>query len=455
MLFFQVAFSQSNFYTFSGDADLGVDYIGFASAGMHYIGSRGDTVYVIWSKSHTYCQKSTDGGQTFGSPVQVNSTPDGVNPSMKVGSGGVVYVAYQHSADIYFTKSSDGGATFTAGVKVNDDTNPQIGQEIPAIAVNNKGHIFIAWRDQRTAPGEPHRAVFAAASYDGGQTFTANVQINDSSSPAGNLDIAADDLGDVHVAWGSIILPNKGVIYVTSSNDSGQTFPWRTLATSPPLDSTGTSASTPSLAMGNGVLGLSWGDWRYGRSNIRFALSQDRGQTFSPSVVVDSSSDGVLEPSLFWRNGLFYAVWPGTDTLPTYENHIYFSYSPDGGSSFVPFIDVVTVDTNLASHNGGSISVNDSGKVFVVWADSRYDPWFQENWHLFVAVGTAASIKGDLNLDGMISPVDVVFELNAVFLGRPFPAPFQNGDGNCDGRLTPADMVLLLNAVFLNTQFLC
>ncbi len=135
-----VAFSQpANLYTFSGDVDLGVDYIGFGSSGLHYIGSRGDTVYVVWSKSHTYCQKSTDGGQTFGLPVRVNSTPDGVNPSMKVDTAGFVYVAYQHNGDIYFTKSTDGTANFTPAVRVTDDTLVQGAQGLPAIAVNNKG----------------------------------------------------------------------------------------------------------------------------------------------------------------------------------------------------------------------------------------------------------------------------------------------------------------------------
>jgi hypothetical protein len=459
LIFASLSISQpANVYTFSGDVDLGEDFIGFVSSGLHYIASRGDTVYVIWSKGHTYCQKSTDGGQSFGLPVRVNSTPDGVNPSMKLGTADIVYVAFQHYGDIYFSKSLDGGITFISGVKVNDDTIPEIGQQIPGIAVNNKGHIFIVWRDQRTAPGEPHRAVFASASYDGGQTFTPNVQINDSSTVAGNADIAADDSGNVYVAWESFIPPATGIVYLTRSSDSGQTFPWRTLVTDPPGDSTPVDASVPSIAVGNGTLGIAWEDWRYDRFSIRFSVSNDLGQTFSPSLVVDSGSNNLQSPSLFWQNGIFYVVWRAGHPRPSDSvivDHIYFSYSPNQGQSFVPYVDVITVDTNQAAHNGGSISVNEQGKAFVVWADNRYDPTFQLNWHLFVTVGTPSAMKGDLNLDGVLSPADVVLELNAVFLGLPFPAPFESGDGNCDGRLSSADMILLLNATFTGSPFPC
>ncbi len=185
LLFSGAVFSQSNLYTFPGpDVDLGQG--GTSSSGFHYIGGRGDTVYVLRVSGGVYCHKSTDVGQSFSPGVLVNSTPAGFHPSLKVDTAGVIYVAYQSGdADIYFTKSTDGGQSFIPAVKVNDDTIPQVGQEKPAIAVNNKGQIFVVWRDQRTAPGQPHKAVFASASYDGGLNFTPNVQINDSMTPMG------------------------------------------------------------------------------------------------------------------------------------------------------------------------------------------------------------------------------------------------------------------------------
>jgi len=67
----------------------------------------------------------------------------------------------------------------------------------------------------------------------------------------------------------------------------------------------------------------------------------------------------------------------------------------------------------------------------------------------------APLILGDLNGDEEITVVDVVLELNKVFLELAFPAPAEAGDTNCDGSFTPADVVLLLNRTFLFTPFPC
>ncbi len=470
LLLFGVAFSQSpNIYTFSGDVEItdappndGTAF-GLFSSGQHFAASRGDTVYVVWHESrertsplgiHVFLAKSTDGGQSFGPNVVV--APGG-NPSMKMDENGIIYIAYQSLAgDIYFTKSTDGGNTFTPGVKVNDDTNPEIGQENPAIAVNSKGQIFIAWRDQRTAPGQPHRAVFAAASYDSGMTFTQNIQINDSTTPlGGDIDVGAGDSGRVYVAW----KPNDRRIFLSRSDDSGQTFPLRTVATDLPADSTIAGSGSPSIAIGDGVIGVVWQDLRFGQGTIRFSVSHDHGQIFSSSVVVDSSAGQA--PSLVWKNGIFYVAWRCYHPRPpdsTLLNLICFSYSPDGGQSFAPFADVIAQKTNLSPfdlHFMGSLAVNEKGRAYAVWFDDRYDPIFEEILHIFGAWGIPTTIKGDLNLDGMLTTVDAVLELNAVFLGQSFSAPFESADSNCDGLLTSPDVVLLLNAIFLENPFPC
>jgi hypothetical protein len=101
------------------------------------------------------------------------------------------------------------------------------------------------------------------------------------------------------------------------------------------------------------------------------------------------------------------------------------------------------------------LTVNERGKAFVAWLDDRNDPVFGENLHTLVARGIPQLVKGDLNLDGIIAMVDVVMELNAVFVGQSFPAPFEVADGNCDERLSPVDVVLLLNRYYIGAPFPC
>lgn len=429
------------------------------SSGQHYTAFRGDTVYVIWQETRSFTPptgtwvffaKSTDGGITFG-PNKVAA--GGINPSMRVDSAGIIYLAYQNSGDIFFRKSTDGGATFSSRVKANDDTIPQIGQERPAIAVNNKGQIFIAWRDQRMAPGQPHTTIFAAASYDTGRSFTPNVQVNESTS-VGSLDVAADDSGRVYVLYDGSL---AGII-VARSTDSGQSFGYHTLATDLPVGSA--FAVGPSTAIfQEGFVGVAWQDYRFNQYTLRFSASQDYGQTFSPSVVIDRDAGA---PSLVWKNGVFYVAWGARHARPpdsTLIDDVFFSYSSDSGRSFKPYVrvnnDVQPNPEAITVHGNSSVAVNEQGKAFVAWVDDRYDPFFQENWLLFGAAGRNYLVKGDVNLDWLLSATDVVLEINAAFLGQSFPAPFGNADGNCDGLLTAADVVLELNAVFLGVAFPC
>lgn len=245
LLLSPLVFPQPNNYAFPGpDVDLGPGAT--FSSGFHYMGGGGDTIYVLrtTTAASTYCHKSTDGGRTFSPGVQVNSTPAGFYPSLRVDTAGMVYVAYQSGdADIYFTKSTDGGQSFIPALKVNDDTIPQTGQEKPVIAVNNKGQIFIAWRDQRNSAPQTHQTVFVSASYDGGLNFIPNVQVNDSTTPmGGGIDIAANDSSHVYVAWD----PYSGPLFISRSSDSGGTFPVRT-----PVS---TGVLSPSITVGGGLL---------------------------------------------------------------------------------------------------------------------------------------------------------------------------------------------------------
>ena len=437
-----------NIYTFSGDVDLGVDYTAFISSGQHYIGARADTVYVVTSNGWTWCQKSTDGGQTFGSPVRVNSTGAGYNPSMRVDTAGVVYVAYQDEfADIRFSKSTDGGVSFTPGLKVNDDTIPTVGQEKPSIAVNNKGQVFIVWADRRVTPW----STFAVASYDGGITFTANAQVNEPGTGGTYADIAADDSGRVYVLY-------QGGI-VARSIDSGQSFPYRTYIIEPPwlLGFTSMAISGPLVGLfgpASRIVGDSL------EITLRFTVSTNHAETFLPSVRVDDDTTGdykltILQASVCFYKGTFFLSWREHLLTSSGMNRtdIFFSYSTDTGRTFAQ--NIRANPDSFRSHGWPSITVSDFGKVYIAWLDLRNDPVFQSNYHTFVVRGEPALVKGDLNLDGLLTIADVVMQLNAVFLSAPFPAPFENADVNCDGLLKPADVVLELWAVFLQEPFPC
>lgn len=463
-----LVFSQPpNIYTFNPDVKVtdavpgdGTSSI-FFSSGQHFTAFRGDTVYVVWWESrisnpptgnHVFLGKSTDGGATFGPSVRVNDIPAGFDPSMRMDSNGVIYVAYDRQGDIWFTKSTDGGNTFTPSINVVDVVGQSANQQDPSIAVNNEGHVFIAWRDSRTG----NSTVFAAASYDGGQTFEQNVQVGNENNGE-NYDIAADENGRVYVAYGDDLGGGYGIV-VARSTDTGNTF---TLFTQ-----IGHGIDIyPSLGIQkDGRVGVAF-ERQEDYGQIRFSFSSDFGQTFSPSARVDTGYNemdciGGFRHSVAVSNGLFYVAWGDGRIQSSDSNCIgdaFLSYSPDGGCSFVTEVgrDTNSIYFNYADPHRPSLAVNEVGKVFVAWIDGRLDPVQQIYQYIFGASANPHFIKGDLNLDAVLTPADVVLELNAVFLGKSFPASPETADVNCDTQLTPADVVLHLNATFNGEPFPC
>jgi len=471
--FFFLAFAPAAFcqtdstYAFSPDVKITESgaYDGnslyFYSTGQHYTAYRGDTVYVIWHEdrdnpygSWILFAKSTDGGKTFGSNVYADV---GWYPSMRVDSAGVIYLAYANGGDILFLKSANGGASFDPQVRVTDDTGAPAGAAAPALAVNNKGHIFVTWLDYRTDP----YSVFAAASYDGGLTFTPNVQVSEPGTRGFPGDIGADESGRVYVAYHGTTGGQSGIV-VARSEDSGQSFNFRVLAS----DTLWTAGTLSMAVVPGGLIGVAWEGTRLANNFLNYILhflvSFDYGQTFSPSVRVDDDSDltfntAPFDPSLAYTNDIFYVAYMREDS-PFGKQKIFFSYSLDSGKSFAPSVDVNanTTDPSNRWHDRPGLAVNEAGKTFVAWRDGRYTNQIEFIQLLFGAPGKFVRLlKGDLNLDEMLTPTDVVLEINAVFSGQSFPAPFRNADGNCSSTLTPADIVLLLNAVFLTSAFPC
>jgi len=155
--------------------------------------------------------KSTDGGVSWTDPEVIRHTVgnwgfvdgdiDVYNAPIAAAdiSGGPfdgnLYISYAnmdyynnpiyYDYNIEFIRSSDGGASWSEPIFINDDYvgyGAMYDQFHPWLFCNEEGILIAIWYDQRTDPINHYKFdVFAAYSFDGGETFTINHRISEVS----------------------------------------------------------------------------------------------------------------------------------------------------------------------------------------------------------------------------------------------------------------------------------
>ena len=231
--------------------------------------------------------------------------------------------------NIYLQRSTDNGANWLASdVRVNSSAGDA---DLPRIATDGAGKVFITWRDQRNDESEVFFAVYDAAANSVG----ANVALS-GGEPGANPNVAADADGNVHVVW-TDLRAEKKAIRVSSSTNSGENFPNDGKVVNP--DSTFADADHPAIAASDGKVVVVWQDRRSGLSDIRANRSTNAGGSWlsqTPRVDLGRTAGTALSlaPSVtFGAGNKVYVVWADTrNGLPD----IYGNHSNDAGASFQP-----------------------------------------------------------------------------------------------------------------------
>lgn len=184
-------------------------------------------MYIAWSSGPAfgavldiYFSRSTDGGVTWSSPIQLNGTNGGfggAGANIVANTSGVVIVAYHDvkfglgTGDTYIARSTDFGATFATEKRVNtsgltEGSATPFG--FPEIAMDRYGNVVVAYSDDRLTTFDDD--VFYNYSEDSGATWQSS-DLKVSTSSAGK------DSHGVHVA-----MDNRGrAVFVYSSDRTG------------------------------------------------------------------------------------------------------------------------------------------------------------------------------------------------------------------------------------------
>jgi hypothetical protein len=223
---------------------------------------------------HVYAARANDAGTGFlpavrvdaGAPVALAAHLDNKWSPTILAFGDRVYVAWadfrNYNWDIFVARSDNGGRSFGVNTRIDDFDGFERLNERPTLGLGQFGTVHAAWTDLRAR--EPDTNIFYARSTDGGASFSANRQLDDSK------------LG-------------------FDRNHDTPTNQWH-----------------PSLVAVGKRLFVTWQDNRLGNNDIFFTTSSDGGTSFAPSERVDNTGAGASEqssPQLAWAKDTCYVVW--------------------------------------------------------------------------------------------------------------------------------------------------
>ena len=170
-------------------------------SGSPQIVASGNNVYVTWMDDapgnyDIFVAKSNNAGSTFSKPVNVSNTPKDSGYPQITTSGNNIYVVWTETIsnrnyDILFAKSTDGGSTFNTPVNVSN--NPGASGWALITAPDN---IYVTWDDITTGNYD----TLIAKSTDGGSTFGTPVNVSNTPENSNFKQIIATN-DSVYLVW--------------------------------------------------------------------------------------------------------------------------------------------------------------------------------------------------------------------------------------------------------------
>lgn len=252
------------------------------------IAASGNNVYVVWHDNtpgnpDILYRRSTDGGATFGSTINLSENTGSSGASAVTISGNRVYVVWRDNTpgnlEILYRRSTDGGATF--GSTINLSTSPG-DSWAPAVATSGN-NVYVVWHD--TALGNSE--ILYKRSIDGGISFSI---VNKLSFNAGTSASITASGNNVYVVWRDV--QNSDIVYRWSDFGGEAFYPEINLS-----DNAGSSGEPAIITSGNNVY-VVWSDNTPGNIEILYKRSTDGGITFGNTINLSNNAGISLNPAI-------------------------------------------------------------------------------------------------------------------------------------------------------------
>jgi hypothetical protein len=343
----------------------------------------GNDVYVVWQAKTTgkyqiILAKSTDGGATFGAPTNISdNSGDSSYPKISI-SGNNIYVIWSFTVtnkdyDVLFTKSADGGSTFSTPVNLSNNLGDS---GLPQMTVS-ENNVYVTWENN----GLGNFEVFVAKSNDNGNSFASPVNISKNAAPSGAPQIVGSG-NNIYVVWMDRT-PGNYDIFVAKSNDAGSTFGTPVNVSNTPKDS-----GYPQITASGNNIYVVWTETISSKNyDVFFAKSADGGSTFDTPINV-SNNEGPSGWALVTSSNNIYVTWEDK-TSGNYD--ILIAKSTDGGSTFDTPVNV----SNTQEESAFKQMIATNGSVYLVWQDgtpNRHDILFTKSTTFVPEFGVLAPL---------------------------------------------------------------
>jgi hypothetical protein len=228
-------------------------------------------------------------------------TPDFSDFQKIAASGSNVFVAWREQGNnLFFTASTDGGQTFGSNINLSGNQGLLGAQGLlnpPQIAAAGNT-VYLAWDSSLNPPNH----TFFTTSTNGGMDFAAAQDLRSNSTFAVQPQMAVSG-GNVYVAWSDSITGNFD-IWLRADTGSGFGSAINV------SNNTGDSGSQRIAAVGNNVY-VAWADKTFGNPDIFFAVSNDGGGGFSNPVNLSKNAMGTADPAIAVSGPNVYVSWWG------------------------------------------------------------------------------------------------------------------------------------------------
>jgi len=325
-----------------------------------------------WILVLAFCALVAHAQETFSPAVNVsNDSGNSQKPQIAVDTQGHINLVWLDSTpgnlSVFFGRSTDGGATFSTPVNLSN--NPGGSALFPQVAVDFSGNIFVAWFDSNS--GNP--GIFFRRSVDGGATFSTPITLPAVRWP---LFMGVDPSNRIALVWAANDSTGVPQAVSSSSVDGGISFTGPLTISSAKggvsTSSVGTSLPGYMALDANGNIHATWIETAspQGPINILFSRSTDGGATFAPPNQVVSSGTPLIGIAGLTVDGSrsIHVLWA---SVSGDVYNAYLSRSGDGGATFAAE-NFQTGYTGFYSFAG--VAADSLGGVNLVWNSSGQNP---------------------------------------------------------------------------------